>query len=74
MDRLSDRLEGFTGQIWNLPEISGNPASLAISASTLKDTFKIPSNQIIAEFMIFYIYHYTVSTCDNIYPKNQYNM
>ena len=30
-DRLSGKLEGFTGQIWNLPEISGSPASFAIS-------------------------------------------
>ena len=29
--KLSDRLEGFTRQIWNLPEISGSPASFAIS-------------------------------------------
>ena len=28
---LSDKLEEFTGQIRNLPEISGSPASFAIS-------------------------------------------
>ena len=29
-DRLSDKLEGFTGQIWNLPEISSSLASFPI--------------------------------------------
>ena len=31
-DRLSDKLEGLTRQIWNLPEKSGSVASFAISA------------------------------------------
>ena len=28
---MSDKLQGFTGQIWNLPEISGSPAFFTIS-------------------------------------------
>ena len=33
LDRFSDKLEGFTGQIWNLPETSGLPASFTVSGT-----------------------------------------
>jgi hypothetical protein len=34
LDSLSDEVPSFTGQIENLPEISGSPASFAISVTT----------------------------------------